>query len=390
MKLEIKKLSFMFLLFVSFNKKAHAEFSSQSNPDYSKIVTEWNNAHNNHEIDNLKNLFADRVYFYTEICSKFRCIIKKKNWLRNKKSFQQEIISPITAFDFGNQFIKCEFSKKVLANGKKSVYPSYLVLKKINGALKIVSEGDYITDANLKKILTADILANALEYPRVISKGSIHKETQSFWLWYLLALISLIAITVVIYFKHKKNSIAPDTEIQVDSNKKANNSTYRNSKIHSNSEQKTINEAKGSQFENFIVEKFNAKYFSMLHWQSDKFHNGVYPRSNMDPDLIYEFTYNNYSCRIAIECKFRSAASNNMVDILKPEQLQRYQNFSHQNEIDVYIALGLGGHPSNPEELYLIPLNELQYPSLYLNKLRPFYKPTSQLFFYNTNIHKLT
>ena len=40
------------------------------------------------------------------------------------------------------------------------------------------------------------------------------------------------------------------------------------------------------------------------------------------------------------------------------DKIAIYQKFSTERNIPVYIALGVGGEPSNPELLYNIPLSE--------------------------------
>ena len=41
------------------------------------------------------------------------------------------------------------------------------------------------------------------------------------------------------------------------------------------------------------------------------------------------------------------------------EQIARYQEYAQEKTIDVSIILGVGGEPSMPEELYLIPINSV-------------------------------
>ena len=43
--------------------------------------------------------------------------------------------------------------------------------------------------------------------------------------------------------------------------------------------------------------------------------------------------------------------------IITPEQLVRYQEYSVEKEQDVFIILGVGGEPSMPEDLYIIPID---------------------------------
>jgi len=41
------------------------------------------------------------------------------------------------------------------------------------------------------------------------------------------------------------------------------------------------------------------------------------------------------------------------------EQIAHYQEYATEKGMDVFIILGVGGEPSIPEELYLIPLDSI-------------------------------
>src|SRR5476651_2527300 len=50
-----------------------------------------------------------------------------------------------------------------------------------------------------------------------------------------------------------------------------------------------IAKEKGDKFQKYVVTKFDPAYFRMKEWRSDKYIDGLYPKSNLDPDLVYEF-----------------------------------------------------------------------------------------------------
>jgi hypothetical protein len=45
--------------------------------------------------------------------------------------------------------------------------------------------------------------------------------------------------------------------------------------------------------------------------------------------------------------------------LVSKEQLARYQEYSNEKGHEVFVVLGVGGDPSMPEELYLIPLDSI-------------------------------
>ena len=112
----------------------------------------------------------------------------------------------------------------------------------------------------------------------------------------------------------------------------------------------------GHAFEDYIVTLFNKRNFRLLEWRSDKkASNGAYPLNNTLPDLEFETKARN-SYHFAIECKFRKAFYYGGVNWASREQILKYQSYQNQNRIQVYVAIGIGGLPTNPEELFITPL----------------------------------
>ncbi len=65
-----------------------------------------------------------------------------------------------------------------------------------------------------------------------------------------------------------------------------------------------ISKEKGDAFEKFVVSCLNEQDFRLLEWQGDKYHNGVYPENNLNPDLVVGIK--GKEKKIALECKWRS------------------------------------------------------------------------------------
>ena len=90
---------------------------------------------------------------------------------------------------------------------------------------------------------------------------------------------------------------------------------------------------------------------------SDYNENGVFAEENFEPDL--KFAQN--SCgNFAVECKWRSRfQENGFIKWSYPEQIERYYRYQKENDVPVFIALGIGGQPDHPQEFYLVPLFRL-------------------------------
>ncbi|MDE6547871.1 MAG: hypothetical protein K2L22_02630 [Muribaculaceae bacterium] len=112
---------------------------------------------------------------------------------------------------------------------------------------------------------------------------------------------------------------------------------------------------KGRRFEEFIVSLCSDRScFTLLSWRSDKAAGELYPIDNLMPDLCLRHRSKDGNVEFYIECKYRSSLHDDMLDI--NSQLDRYRQMISENaNHKLFIALGLGGHPSNPETFYLIP-----------------------------------
>jgi len=64
--------------------------------------------------------------------------------------------------------------------------------------------------------------------------------------------------------------------------------------------------------------------------------------------------------KFAIECKWRTSIPRGYSKpLFEPEQITRYHEYAAEKAQNVYIILGVGGEPSMPEDLYLIPINSI-------------------------------
>ncbi|MEO5682779.1 MAG: hypothetical protein ABIQ88_09055 [Chitinophagaceae bacterium] len=117
---------------------------------------------------------------------------------------------------------------------------------------------------------------------------------------------------------------------------------------------------KGHEFEKFIVSRFNPAYFTLLHWQNEKQSGNVCPLSNHDPHLVYQFNLQDKTHMFSIECKFREKDYRNKFTWAEPYQLRNYKRFQEQTKMPLFVVIGLGGLPSKPTNMYLIPFNDIE------------------------------
>lgn len=139
---------------------------------------------------------------------------------------------------------------------------------------------------------------------------------------------------------------------------------------------------KGRAFENFVVSKFTPNYFRLIEWRSDKFYNGVYAYNSMLPDMVWIFESNYCSFPFAVECKWRHGFNNYKIDWAKDYQLDIYRTFQQEEQMPVFVVIGIGGQPHNPTDVYIIPLHHIANCSLEKSYLNPYkrYNPDANFF----------
>jgi hypothetical protein len=137
-------------------------------------------------------------------------------------------------------------------------------------------------------------------------------------------------------------------------------------KIRQEDEAISTEKQKGDGFEKFVIQKFSKSYFTIIEWTGDKYIDGMYPISNTNPDLMLRFKMKDIEKDFAVECKYRSNYYKNGVEWCTNKQLENYQNFATDREMPVFVAIGLGGVATAPEELFIIPLSEIK--GIFLDK----------------------
>lgn len=114
------------------------------------------------------------------------------------------------------------------------------------------------------------------------------------------------------------------------------------------------NEVKGRQFEEFVVSLCSDKSrFKLLAWRGDKISGDTYALENLLPDLHLRHRLDAAEVEYLVECKYRSTWGEEGIDL--SSQFVRYHFAAKDRSVELFIALGVGGTPSDPEELFIIP-----------------------------------
>lgn len=115
---------------------------------------------------------------------------------------------------------------------------------------------------------------------------------------------------------------------------------------------------KGREFEDYVVDLFdipNNKKLTLKEWRGDKSLPGIYPESNSAPDFVFEYDGKPF----AVECKWRSHLSKDIEkELLPPERMASFHQFSTERRMVIYLLLGIGGLPNDPDSLYFTCLDK--------------------------------
>jgi hypothetical protein len=132
---------------------------------------------------------------------------------------------------------------------------------------------------------------------------------------------------------------------------------------------------KGEEFESYVRKYILPKdKYSLL----DKTHNYLANKDDFidrtkEPDFKFKSAN---GMTFFLEAKYRSKYFKGAIEWCKSYQLRRYQNINEHTPI--YIVIGVGQEPSNPAQLFLIPLKDIKYTRLYPSFLRPYEVPVNK------------
>lgn len=129
---------------------------------------------------------------------------------------------------------------------------------------------------------------------------------------------------------------------------------------------------KGREFEDHVLELLGVAdndKLTLKEWRGDKSLPGIYPEGNSNPDLILEYD----GCPFAIECKWRSHMPKDISkELMPPARVALFEKYATEHRMPVFLLLGIGGLPSDPNVLYV---SQLDMPdsvaSIYKNVTTP-------------------
>lgn len=115
---------------------------------------------------------------------------------------------------------------------------------------------------------------------------------------------------------------------------------------------------KGREFEDYVLEQMDIQgndKLTLKEWRGDKSMPGIYPENNSAPDFVFEYDGKPF----AVECKWRNHMPKDIEKELIPtDRIDFFQQFSTDRHMPIYLLLGVGGLPNDPDYLYFTCLDK--------------------------------
>ena len=103
---------------------------------------------------------------------------------------------------------------------------------------------------------------------------------------------------------------------------------------------------------------FNERSFQVKQWlKAGKRPDHLSWADLNNPDLQMELVFTGArKYRFAVECKWRRECIDGTIKWAEVPQIYNYERFQRETGIRVFVAIGVGGEPHDPERLYVMPL----------------------------------
>ncbi len=121
----------------------------------------------------------------------------------------------------------------------------------------------------------------------------------------------------------------------------------------------------GNDFEDTVISMFDPELFELIHRtpRYDETH-GRYVRGMELPDL--RFREKSTGRKFWIECKYRAHYGEKWtIEWCNPNQLRNYKKTMYRTHEPVLMIIGVGGTIKEPEHLYCLDLNRLNFTTLF-------------------------
>jgi hypothetical protein len=367
------------------------------------VIKKWNFANNAMSESTFRDIYADRLIFYTQNLSREKCIALKKTTFKSNRAFKQKITSDPIFRAYTAGVVKADFIKEVFEHGRWTKFHSYLLITYEKNNYSISGESDTETDRKHKYKLS---IGTPLDIPQAVTtdttdttkvdstifastEDSALSESDSLQNLKDSTLISSVTDEVLsedtvaipkkyVYFLIGFLVLAAVIVVFSRRPKKASGKARDRAPIVS--EPHVLRNDKG--FENFVLALFDPHYFTLKTLTRQRVYAGGIKKQDFVPGLEFEFQNKESRVGLAIECIFIPQLASREILSYSANQINRYLDFEEGSGMEIYLVIGLEGQPDDPKELFLVPASDLREGYWGYKELQPFRK--HGMFFYNS------
>lgn len=112
-------------------------------------------------------------------------------------------------------------------------------------------------------------------------------------------------------------------------------------------------------FEHFVVRKFDRLYFELVEWRIEKDTHTTQQNDSAAPGLEYDYVDHQGRIHFALDCKWRDRLDADELPLFNYLRKETYKRLADKIKKPLYVVIGIGGTPSSPQELFVIPSAEL-------------------------------
>ncbi len=144
-------------------------------------------------------------------------------------------------------------------------------------------------------------------------------------------------------------------------------------------------------FRKYILKKFNRGVFRILKAEDEitEIAETIFTNRDLLPDRILSLYRKEPQSKIAIDMRWAHRLTKNGVSACRKTALARYKLFELRTGIPTFIILGIGGEPSEPEKLIVVPVRELTSSHLHHRLIEYYEKDPMESFRYDDLNRKL-
>ena len=370
------------------------------------LLHEWNFANNTRSAETFRNLYADRILFYTQDLSEAQAVALKEKMFAEKPGFKQTLEANIEFSLYTSGVVKCDFVKEVWERSRWKSYPSYLLISYQDNQYLVVGESDYPTDETLGFSLSlgeemdfyplaADTAANDAPVTSMNGAAQQIDSLRKALSENFDTLLSSLPEGLIIVSKRDAylligllafGGLAIFVADSVHSSRRRRRKPRKvGRRIKADDFVSRLNNQ--AVFEAFVVTLFDPMFFRHKRPEAEKVYAGSVPEQQQRADL--EIIYHNQetTSTFAVKCLYLPKPEDRRSEILGKGQVQMMKTYEAENDIDVYYVIGIGGTPDDPKEVYLVPSRDWKGGSITYDRLRPFVK--SGMIYYHRRTRKL-